>query len=188
MPRSSDGLCSRIPYPPLLGFLNEPSLPSSEGPGTQAAVSGSNWVEAISGSGPFGRISATKGKLRCQWLLPRTGPPTLLGDTHRVSNGHPYTCRRRRSAKTKANIWHRNEALVIGAATGPAGDRVRLLSAHRDSHTRDVCGPTSVSDPLKAETSRDTLPPPPVWLSATLGGPRAGLDFAEPGRAGSSRG
>lgn len=25
MPRSSDGLCSRIPHPPLLGFLNEPS-------------------------------------------------------------------------------------------------------------------------------------------------------------------
>lgn len=77
---------------------------------------------------------------------------------------------------------------MIGAATGPAGDRVRLLSAHGDSCTRDARGPTSVSDPLKAETSRDTLPPPPVWLPATLGGPRAGLDFAEPGRAGSSRG
>lgn len=25
MPRSSDGLCSRIPHPPLLGFLNETS-------------------------------------------------------------------------------------------------------------------------------------------------------------------
>lgn len=38
-------LCCRVPRPRLLGSLNEPSLPSSEGRGTRATVSGSKRVE-----------------------------------------------------------------------------------------------------------------------------------------------
>ncbi|EGW04891.1 hypothetical protein I79_015890 [Cricetulus griseus] len=37
---------------------------------------------------------------------------------HIPSNRHIRVCPRRRSLETKANIWHRNEALAFGASIG----------------------------------------------------------------------
>jgi hypothetical protein len=52
---------------------------------------------------------------------------------HGFSNSHATVCPAKRSAKTKANIWHKNEALAFGASIG--AKKWRGPPAHTHTHT-----------------------------------------------------
>lgn len=74
-------------------------------------------------------------------------------------------CRGRRSAKTKANIWHRNEALAFGASKRngpPALSHTAHTRVHTDNTRRDWVGSSSAPPclfPCPSRQSRESTKP-----------------------------
>lgn len=95
---------------------------------------------------------------RCLHQGPRPQGPGRC--QHVPFNSHANTCQERRSSKTKANIWHRNEALAFGASIGAkqwtcsftyfyTHTHTHAHNAHCNSATATLLIAKSVSAPLQ---------------------------------------